>query len=189
MRVALIMLALLVLGTSSPAQAQWERGTSLLTINLGYAGAESQFTGNALNGGTLGVAIEHVVSDNDWSFGALFTYIVAEDVSESTNVAVDRRIHASPIFLTSRFWFGSPKIKGSGGLGFGWHTSSVESTINGDYSKQTSTGIALTVLLGVDWFVGEKVFINANVQPIFMAHALVANDAAYLANLGVGFRI
>jgi len=183
------MLALLVLGASTPAHAEWARGSSLLTVTLGYAGATSQFTDKTISGGTLGVGIEHVVSDNDWSFGALFTYIVAEDTTADSSNVADRRIHSSPLFLTSKFWFGSPKIKGNAGIGFGWHTSSVESTINGVYNKTNSTGIAISVLLGVDWSVGEKVFINANVQPIFMANAVVADDAAYLGSLGIGFRI
>jgi hypothetical protein len=178
------------------SHAHWETGATLITANVAYLVAESTQTNEALHGASFNGALQMVIPGQPFSFGLEAASLNFDEngelPGENGGEEAEIRMRATPVYGTFKFWFGGNHVRGYTGLGLGYHTSKLETSVGGDYRTQTATGFAMTVPLGAVLFLGSKsskIFLNGNVALYVLGDSFVESNLTGMANFGMGLKL
>ena len=189
-------LAAACLLSAGSAHAQWETGSTLVTLNVGYVGATSELSDETLHGGTVNGSIEYVVPDQPVAIGLLVSFITGDEtldvpIAADSTAAVNVSVHSFPMYLTSKFWFGGSRVRGYAGMGLGIQSMSVEqSSPETGYSVQTHTSLAVGIPLGLAVFLSDVFFVNGyGMLNLFGNNSAYSDNWNATASLGIGFKV
>jgi hypothetical protein len=194
-----MVLATLLLSASS-AFAQLERGSTLWTLNLGYAPLKSATTGNSLEGWTFNSTVEKLVGDGNWALGMNLAFFWSEDeILFTPGVKAGQSTSSIALYGTLKYLIDTPSNWTPYlGLGLGVHSSTRDFAIAGFFDIQDTDNLvvgteslssfALALPFGINYFPGSKTFVGLNVTPIWTEKSFYDTDVNWLLNFSLGFQ-
>ena len=190
---ALTCLALLALATSALAQVRGD--AHLLTINGSYALAKSVRTDDTNDGAGFNFGYEKVARSREWTIGGGFGMIKSSENftlgTDDGDLDIEARYTDWMVSVFGRIYI-SPKSALNPYLGFGLGISFMGVSLNTetDDISDSSNGVALSVPLGLQWFIGETFLLNANYTFNYLANnEYIDGNIMHTFHLGFGVQM
>ena len=190
---ALTCLALLALATSALAQVRGD--AHLLTINGSYAQAKSVRTDDTNDGAGFNLGYEKVARSREWTIGGGFGMIKSSEnfilATDDGDLDIEARYTDWMVSAFGRIYI-APKSALNPYLGFGLGISFMGVSLNTetDDISDSSNGVALSVPLGLHWFIGQTFLLNANYTFNYLANnEYIDGNIMHSFNLGFGVQM
>ena len=186
-RISVLTLVLLAVAATAvmaePIPDKW-----MLTPRFGYVFMTSNDDGESFDGMAASLAIEHNIYGQHYALGLMTGYGWATDeITPTEGEAFDIDHTSIPILATFKYMFGNMRWTGHLGFGAGVHISSTKAP-EVTSQEESVTGFAMSVPLGVMFWVTENININIAYQYNWMLSSYLSDDASQSANLGIGFQ-
>ena len=187
-----MMMLCCVLFIAPGVSAQIQAGDQFIVLGGGYGLGTLTDNDLTLDGGMLGLSIEHRQAGRKWSFATSFGY-TRLDNSEDTVGQSRRTVTSWPLALGAKWWLGESKVQGYLGAQLAVYFSSVETTIagsNDSYTSFATSGWGLVVPVGVTLSVSPKSFINAGYRLNWLwSNDILKDDILHMFVVGLGFKL
>lgn len=157
----------------------------LFTMNLGPAIIKNKTNDNNLNGYNLSLNLEKMTMEGTSAIGVSLGIIRSEAEYEIKDTVATYTITSHPALLSMKYIFGSEKLKGYAGVGFGVHFSKLN---QGEEFIETITEPAVNIPIGFMWVFNEGIYLNVNYTFNYLAQSFYTNDLAHTISLGVGIQ-
>lgn len=185
-RISVLTLVLLAVAATAvmaePIPDKW-----MLTPRFGYVWMTSNDDGEAFNGYSATLAIEHNIYGQHYALGLMTGYGWATDEITSDEGNFDIEHTSIPILATFKYMFGNVRWTGHLGFGMGVHISSTKAP-DVTTVEESVTGFAMGYPLGVMFWVTENLNINAAYQFNWLLSSYLSDDSSHSANVGIGFQ-
>ena len=187
-----LILVVLLIGFGS-SFAQYKPASGLLIFNVGWTFTSPEDIDADLNGNTFSLSYETTDLDGIWSLGFIVSYsTMSADSLNSGGNKVPRVNKVSyqviPVSFFCKAMFGSEKIKGYVGAGFGIQFSNINYFTQNREITAYENGLLLSGLVGGYWFISETVLLNANYSINYLANSYFQDGLAQNINIGIGFQ-
>ncbi len=187
-----IILLVLFIGFSL-AQAQHKPESGLLIFNVGFTEASPEDSDNNLNGNTFSLSYEKSNYQGNLAGGVSIAYSTTSADSITASGQELQRLNSVsyevlPILLYGKVLFGSPKVKGFIGGGFGIQFSNVKSFLENVQVEGSNSGFLVGGTAGLNFFLSEQILLNANYSLSYLGNSYYKDGMAHNINLGLGFQ-
>jgi hypothetical protein len=184
----------ILLASYSGAQAQFLGGEQYLTLGGGYAFGTLASSGKSIDGGCVGLNLDHRGSPTSpWSLAVTFGYSELDETAEDTAGLVHRTVTSWPLGLGAKAWFGESKMQGYVGGILTVYFSSLKTTTEGasdSYTAFSTSGWGLNVPIGVAYNISERTFITVGYVLNWLWEVdNVENDMIHTVTAGLGFQL
>lgn len=176
---------------ASSASAGLERDDSMLSLHGGYAFAWADEVAGSVTGWTANGWYERMAFNGDYALGVWAGYMTIGWGQESSNNPVEANFASVPAVITLKYFLGDSESSavGYGGGGLGLHYSHFNGATNDFASDESRVGIAGTLHLGGMFFMGEKLFLDANYTLLWLTNTFYSKNFANTINVGIGLRL
>jgi hypothetical protein len=169
------------------AFAQQKPWSKLFTVDGAYAAVMGKETNNSLDGYSVGLSVEQLSRDGQWSAGIGLMYLNSQDTNAETQEEINYT--SFPITLLGKYYFGTPEFSGYFQGGFGIQFSKADYTNTGNYiSGGRDSGLTFNLGAGMNLFLNEKMFLNFGYNLMLMNNSFFQDGMAHLFKLGLGFQ-
>lgn len=187
-----IILLILVLSMSL-AQAQYKPDSGLLIFNVGFTKASPEDLDADLHGNTFSLSYEKSDYRGRLAAGIAIAYSTTSADSQTTSGQNAPRLNSVsyevlPIMIFGKVLFGSPKLKGYIGAGFGIHFSNVKYFTQNVQVTGLDSGFLIGGLAGLNFFLSEKILLNAHYSLHYLNNGYYQNNLAHNLSIGLGFQ-
>lgn len=186
-----ILLVLLI--SLSLAQAQYKPESGLLIFNVGFTKASPEDSDKNLNGNTFSLSYEKSNYQGNLAGGVSIAYSTTS--ADSINEAGQQVLRLNsvsnevlPILLFGKVLFGSPKVRGFIGGGFGIQFSKIRTSSERGQVQGVDSGILVGGSAGLNFFLNEKILLNANYSLSYLGNSYYKDGLAQNFNIGLGFQ-
>ena len=192
MKYLTLILVVLLIGFGS-SFAQYKPASSLLIFNVGWTMTSPEDIDADLNGNTFSLSYEQTDFDGVWSLGFVINYsTMSADSLNTRGNKVDRVNKVSyqvmPVSFYCKAMFGSDKLRGYVGAGFGIQFSHINYFTENREITAYESGFLVSGLAGGYWFLSETVLLNANYSINYLANSYFRDGLAQNINIGIGYQ-
>jgi len=177
---------------AAPAAAQVLEGDQILILGGGYSRANIKTTGEAVDGGGIGLSMEQRGIGHNFSLAATFGYMRLDPKSNDTAVS-KQYVTSFPLFVGFKFWLSDSKIQPFAGALFGVHFAQLNrvSIVSGEsYPEVSTSGYGMNVPVGLAISVSDEMFINIGYTLNWLWDSGVfKDDLLHFVNVGLGFQL
>jgi hypothetical protein len=193
MKHLLVVILVLLIGLNL-AQAQHKPGSSILLFNVGFVSTSPEYSDDDLSGNTFMFSYETSNLDGNMAGGVSIGYMsTSADSVAGEGSKVERANTVSfgvfPILLYGRYMFGSEKFKGYLGAGFGIQFSNATFATENVQGEAYDSGFLLSGMAGANYFISEKILINANYNISWLANSYFQDGIVSNFAIGLGFQL
>jgi hypothetical protein len=158
-----------------------------VTVSGGYAFFNVENTDVSPTGWRINGTYEFNPLAGPWAFGINIGYIgLTANESGIGSTAVDLNVGTIPIYFSTKYLFGSDKIKGFIKGAIGTQNSQFKRT---GYIEVTDHdwGFYGGGSAGIKFFINEKIFLNGEYELAWLSNASYKDGVMNSAMLGIGF--
>jgi hypothetical protein len=178
----------------SIAQAQHKPESGLLIFNVGFTETSPEDSDANLSGNTFSLSYEKSNYTGNLAGGVAIAYATTSaDSLNASGEQVQRlnsvSVEVLPILLYGKVLFGSPKVKGYIGGGFGIQFSKANSFRDLVQVTSYDSGFLIGGVGGLNFFVNEKILLNASYNLSYMGNSYFKDGVVHNFVIGLGFQL
>ena len=188
-----LLILLVLFAGLNLAQAQHKAGSGLLILNAGFTSASPEASDYDLSGNTFTLSYEISNLEGNLAGGMSIGYVTTSADSVNSAGVTEERLNSVsytvlPIMIYGRFMFGSEQIKGYIGAGLGIQFSNADFFTNKVQVEGADSGLLVSGMAGLNYFINDKIFINGNYNLGWLANSYFKDGMVQNFTIGLGFQ-
>jgi len=189
-----ILLMLILSVSVNIVQAQHKAGSSMLLFNVGFVSVSPEYSENELTGNSFNFWYEITDFNGNLAGGVSVGYMSTSTDSVTNSGQIKNKINSAsydviPIMFYGRYLFGPEKFRGYIGAGIGIQFSTANFYSQDVQIKASDSGLLIGGIIGANYFISEKMLINANFNINWLSNSFFQNGTASNFAIGIGFQI
>lgn len=164
--------------------AQFTSESSKIKVEGGLLNARAEDSELNIDGGIFGASYERKTKTN-FSYNLSLAYLsVKESGTRPNNVPVAIDYSSLPVTVGVNYYLTQNRLASYIGGGIGIHFSNLSTDNN---PKQSDRGMAITVPVGIDYYVLKNVAVGFNYRFYYLGSSYLSGGLMHTINLGLGF--